>query len=460
MSVINTVMNVATNAYSAKEFGTKGLVGGAGVGLATSLLTEKATENMKDEHGNNTLTGSIVSGAISGAALSSFSTAQELYAFSNPKSLAAVSSINTTTTANAITNTISTLTSKEGIDRVKNYRKQMIDSGMSKFTSSVGAVGNVVSREMLATENFLTDFVRMGMVNNGSPNIEKMIGELESKFEENLGGKPLDGKKGFFNELKATGKTFADKIWENTKESVNIGNGKANTPWFSDKPVDIPNGDKTPTKILGTETSKERMIKYIDHYKDDIEPIFNALKAGESEGYVPKSNINNIDDYKNYINRMDAGGLATYKELKHHYRKDAPIGEKVSAFGTEIMNGSPLWARQLEKDLDNGASIVNNIKTKSGEKITNLSDEALIKTRKELADKGDEIAKLTKGVKGGNKVARVAGLVCDAVALGGAIGGIMGLAGHIASTPVRVVGNAVSDLTTAKDVSSSYNRSV
>ena len=111
MGIFSGAWNVATNAIGAAEFGTKGVIIGAGVGLGTELLINQ----IGDEDDKNSVGTQFKRGFVSGSVASAFSTFQEQYAFKHPNRIQALTSINTTTTASSMTDATDMIFSKQTV---------------------------------------------------------------------------------------------------------------------------------------------------------------------------------------------------------------------------------------------------------------------------------------------------------------------------------------------------------
>lgn len=173
MGIFSGAFNIATNAIGAAEFGTKGIIAGAGVGLATELLTSQiGNEDNKDD-----VSVQFARGFVSGAVGSAFSTFQEQYAFKHPDKIQALTSINTTTSASAVIDTIDDLLKPSTASDLKNFFKKTYkdlknNNGKQKaseiITEHIGKeLFSPVTKSvntMLRPENVMFDIVKQSMI--------------------------------------------------------------------------------------------------------------------------------------------------------------------------------------------------------------------------------------------------------------------------------------------------------
>ena len=174
MGIFSGAWNVATNAIGAAEFGTKGVIIGAGVGLGTELLISQ----IGDEDDKNSVGTQFKRGFVSGSVASAFSTFQEQYAFKYPNRIQALTSINTTTSASAVIDIADDLLSKNTFENLKYFAKNTYKdikerdktgkkiseiAGKRAFTDLMSPITKNINTYM-RPENIMFDIVKQSMI--------------------------------------------------------------------------------------------------------------------------------------------------------------------------------------------------------------------------------------------------------------------------------------------------------
>lgn len=190
MGLMTTAFNVGVGALGAAEFGTKGLIAGAAIGLGTEAVSYGATKDEEDS-----VKKAAKAGFISGVSQSAFSSMQELYAFRNPNSVQAISSLNSTTSISAEFDAIKTILNK---DEWKKSWKQAGD-GLKEIERLTGKKSSGTAAQILATpnvmatkagatsmrpENFVVDIARSAQIKNQS--MGEDIGEIVSSMQKRM----------------------------------------------------------------------------------------------------------------------------------------------------------------------------------------------------------------------------------------------------------------------------------
>lgn len=194
MGLITTAFNVGVGALGTAEFGTKGLIAGAAIGLGTEAISYGATKDEEDS-----VKKAAKAGFISGVSQSAFSSMQELYAFSNPNSVQAISSLNSTTSVSAEFDAIKTFLNK---DEWKKSWKQAGDglkeverlTGKSSGTAAqILATPNIMATKWGMTsmrpENFVVDIARAAQIKNQSmgEDMSEIVSSMQKRMMSTAG---------------------------------------------------------------------------------------------------------------------------------------------------------------------------------------------------------------------------------------------------------------------------------
>lgn len=189
MGLMTTAFNVGVGALGAAEFGTKGLITGAAIGLGTEAVSYGATKDEEDS-----VKKAAKAGFISGISQSAFSSMQELYAFSNPNSVQAISSLNSTTSISAEFDAIKTILNKDEWKR--SWRQagsglkeiERLTGKSSGTVAQILATPNIMATKYGATsmrpENFVVDIARSAQIKNQS--MGEDIGEIVSSMQKRM----------------------------------------------------------------------------------------------------------------------------------------------------------------------------------------------------------------------------------------------------------------------------------
>lgn len=189
MGLMTTAFNVGVGALGAAEFGTKGLIAGAAVGLGTEAISYGATKDEEDS-----VKKAAKAGFISGVSQSAFSSMQELYAFSNPNSVQAISSLNSTTSVSAEFDAIKTFLNKD--EWKKSWRQagdglkeiEKLTGKSSGTAAQILATPNVMATKAGMTsmrpENFVVDIARAAQIKNQS--MGEDMGEIVSSMQKRM----------------------------------------------------------------------------------------------------------------------------------------------------------------------------------------------------------------------------------------------------------------------------------
>lgn len=414
MDVFSTVAGMglhgAFGAYSSADFGKKGMFAGGAIGAAGFLAGEAITGD------DDSLGAALLSGMVSGSVQSAFSTAQELYAFSNPAHISNVSSVNTTTTATAMGNAILAPLTKEGRAEFGALREQ----GMGRIEA-----GSALMTGKLATpENLMTDMLRMGMASND-------FGAATAAIRDSMGPKEDGSKKGAFAKVA----DLAKGMYNNTMEVANTADNR--TGWFSTEPITLDvvqkdilgrnldaDGKVTDgpahvekVSLTGKESVEERMGMYIDKNKHAMNDMLGKFSEMQEMMGV-ESKFKTSDDLKGYLTNIESGAIGTYKELERagFYGEDASLTKKAVGYGVETFNGSPAWARITDKQLTDGTASIENYTDAKGNPRARIS--------------------------GGGRAGRIAGIVAD-IAMGGVINAAGNAAMWAVAQPFKSAGNHV-----------------
>jgi hypothetical protein len=398
--------NAALGAYQSLDFGKKGAAIGALVGVGGYM----GGQALKGE--DESLAGAMMAGAFTGTVQSAFSTAQELYAFHNPQHISAMSSMNTTTTATAKTNAMHHfLTSKS-------------DKGFFDFKGRAAGA----AMHLIDPSNFMTDVTRYGMITGDLSKAQgQIIDSLGFEVDES-GGMKMDAEG---NPMKKGGnrgggilKGGYNILKNNVQDTLKAA--ESASPWFSKEATSIDinpmgtdgkritdadgNAVTRTINLKGTESMGERAAMFVNANKEMYDGIFEGFQHGaktdEMKHIQGLDRFKNADEYGDYLKNMEGGAVGTYKELKRAgiYGDDAPMLKKGLGIANEAFAGSPLWARTVEKQIENGTASVENIDGKMK-------------------------------FKGGGKAGRVMSLIGDTVGLGGGLGAAVGAAGWLMTRP-------------------------
>lgn len=294
MGIFSGAWNVTTNALSAAEFGTKGIIAGAGVGLGTELLIN----NIGDEDDKNSVGTQFKRGFVSGSVASAFSTFQEQYAFKYPNKVQALTSINTTTSANSMIDIqdklLNVTTHKNAIKALKDtYKERKKNKNIPKeeqasflntlFENSTDFIADItdISESAMRPQNLIIDLAKQGMISN--TDISAATGKIFNPFSV-----VTDDTVKPFKELKNDKDAFTNKFKKefgftpgNIEELMNkVDDTVAFTKEGLFQYSDLSNADK----------SKRTMKELANMYK---EGIINSYKNGNNEeGTSPWLTIN------------------------------------------------------------------------------------------------------------------------------------------------------------------------
>lgn len=431
LGALGTVTGMGVHGFlgasATTDFGKKGLYAGGAVGAASFLTGQMLTD---EEDG---AMGAIVSGMISGSMQSAFSTAQEIFAYHNPGSQAALGSINTTTSATAITEVMYAPFTKEGREQFKTIREgdSQNDYKRRGVFQSLAKWGEV---NTLTPENILTDVTKIGMVYNDNEKGADKLLRLMGVSRDEGGFNPLTAVKGEWDDMNFSAKVADEggpwfdkekgtlKVEQKTFFGQKIDdNGNVLTGQYFDKsgkPVQMPTdpkkfknlevygiGRKTwmeengvdesktqyaykdkdgnmvqstpakpkPIELNGNETMNERMGKWLDANEHAYSAMLGTM-AERDRAAGKDVRFENFNDYKNYLMNIEGGAHGTYLELKRNgnYDKDTPTLKKALSYGTENMYGSPHWARTLDKQIQDGKTQVENYVDDKGNKKVRL----------------------------------------------------------------------------------------
>lgn len=416
--VMGTGGNAALGAYQALDFGKKGAAIGALVG-GGGFIGGQMLQGDDDSIG-----GAMLAGAFTGTVQSAFSTVQELYAFQNPQHISAVSSMNTTTTATAKTNAIHHFLTNPGGEGFFDMKNR-----------TTGALAH-----MIDPANFMTDVTRYGMLTGDLSKAQGQILDAMGFEVDELGGMKMDE---YGVPVKKSGKSPGgifkggfELLKGNVKDTLNAA--ESNSVWFSNKEAEIKinpmdsdgrrvlDADGNPlvrtVKLTGKESMGERAAMFVNANKEMYDGIFQGF--GEAAGMKEFENIKGLDrfksseDYGSYLKNMEGGAVGTYKELKRTgiYGEDSTPLKRTIGLANESFAGSPLWARTVEKQIEQGVIDANSLQPGADGKVK---------------------------LKGGGKAGRVMALIGDTVGLGGGVGAAIGAGAWLMSRPFSGGQNSV-----------------
>ncbi|MCX7610277.1 MAG: hypothetical protein N2043_01660 [Ignavibacterium sp.] len=311
--LLNLPVQTGLGALSGINYGKSGLVVGGLVGLGSTVGGYYVGERLKDENGNSTLLGTVASAGIVGTTLSAFSTFQEIDALKRDNRLPSLSSINSTTTATGLINTIDAYTSKDILKDIKNFYDasgEILKESNIKdnFLNKSLMTSQMISLDMLNRasnpENVLTDLTKMMMVyNQKAEKGSDIISGVFKPFEDmmvNLSGN-IQEKNSFG--LKDVIKGTWQGVKTMFKQQLDAAEAK-NNPWFhtENKEITIDGFeiDGKPVTIHGREPMNERMAKFVlanrNAYNDAIQSMKEVKMLGMKDESKTKIDLSeNID---------------------------------------------------------------------------------------------------------------------------------------------------------------------
>lgn len=177
---VGGVTQAGIGGFQALDFGKKGTLIGAGLGLGGFAVGKGIESSMQDEHGNNTYAGVALGAIATGTIQSAYSTAKELEAFKKTNSVAALSSINSTTSNVAITKAIDDIFSRDGWKKRTEGQEGLVNKakslGFQSFTRAM--------QTPFANDNFSGDAIRMGMITGNG--LDESIKNIGMRFNKTL----------------------------------------------------------------------------------------------------------------------------------------------------------------------------------------------------------------------------------------------------------------------------------
>jgi hypothetical protein len=142
---------------------------------------------------------------------------------------------------------------------------------------------------------------------------------------------------------------------------------------------------------------------------DDFIKSLNNTRDGLAEltGVAIPKGLNSTDEYVEYLRSIKPGARGTEEALRNagFYDKGTPFRKKAAGLIYEGMNGSPVWSRTINKQIENG--VVKEVRDAAGKVHLN----------------------------GGGKIGRALAIVADTVLIGGGVGALAGGAAYAAKAP-------------------------
>lgn len=461
-------------AAATTDFGKKGMAVGGAFGAGSFLVGE-----MLQDDENPTLGGAVASGLVSGSMQSAFSSAQEVFAFHNPGHVSNVSSINNTTSATAIANTMYLPFTEEGKSQWKELRQQESVRGNGKKKSMIEAAFDMGNTNMMTSENMLTDATRMAMISNDiEGGADKMLRLLGIDRSGSGGFNPVSALKGQYADMFEAAKVADDGgVWFDNKaktidieqktffgQKLNEKGERLTGEYFSksgDSPITMPNE----VEVWGM--GKDKWMKENDI--DESKTKYYVEEQDETGQRRRKTDeAGNHIESKPHTNSIDLTGKETMAERmgiyleQNRHAYDSAI--KYNAMESSAKGKTPRFTdfegyKDYVTSMDGGAlgtyqelrgagyydkessflkkSIAYGTETAYGSPAwARILDKQLESGKVELdtftsPDGYDKVR-----IKGGGKGARIMGLVAD-VATGGAMNAALNVAMFTAAAPFR-----------------------
>lgn len=317
MDVLSFAQAMTAGVGKGSQFGLKGAIAGGVLGLADYGIAEGV--NGENNEGNNTLQGSLAGGFAVGSFNSALTSAHELYSFYHPNQVPAF---------NSLDHTGDTEAKVVGIDKLMHGD---MEQGFKSFT--------------LEPHKIMTDVTKLAMLSQ-EDNIEQQTEDLiNANF---AGGKNVnDTIKKAVKSPYTFAKRYVDEIKGNINTFDNISSNKYINP---DTPI------------------HKQMADYVESHAIQYNRSLDKLRDAGID--IPDDMT--VKDVADYFRNMKTGPISIYDTLKNGGLYDKGSNPILKAVGImdEVNEGSPLWARATNRQIEKGtAKLESHLTDKTGRMV-------------------------------------------------------------------------------------------
>lgn len=364
-NIIDISETLLHGVQTGSQFGWKGIVGGAGLGVGSLSLINHIDQRDKENNGGEASTkGAMMRGFVTGSVASGISTGFDMYAYKHPNSIPSFRSMNAGNDVVGDAKKIEAFMKKDTYKNIYSNYKELSakqSSLLDKVLSIPQAVINEVGIYEHAPEKVFTHAAKYSMMTGDAP-----IKDVQPLVD----GLSMDLKK-------------------MTTAPISHTVQRAKDIYYSAKTYDTGGENK---KVDFEHSDKKMNQQMADHVRANPEQYKEMIN--EYEKTFPNNHIKTTDDLAKFFEGYAPGADAKHYRIEREVYSNPKVSKLTKGItaAAEVMEGSPLWGKvALEQQL-HGKAVAKLEKDAEGKMIRTLESSKTAKAIRGLALVGDVAA--------------------------------------------------------------------